>query len=127
MSLKTGNSRINAELAVKAIISSGGVPIWAHPLGGEGEKELSQEKFFEVLSELISFGIKGLECYYSKYGIQKCGWLAEIAGEKNLYISGGSDYHGKNKNIPLGKLNYENINIDSQKINIIKILEGVKF
>ena len=120
---KTPNSRISAELAINAINSSGGLAVWAHPLGGEGEQELPHEKFINALGELISYGIRGLECYYSKYNLVTCENLAEIAAQKNLYISGGSDYHGKNKSVSLGKLNADNIYIDSKKLNI---LEGVK-
>ena len=120
---KTPNSRISAELAINAINSSGGVSVWAHPLGGEGESELPHEKFISALNELVSYGIRGLECYYSKYELETCERLANVAESHNLYISGGSDYHGGNKNIPLNKLNAENIYIDSKRLNI---LEGVK-
>lgn len=41
----TESSRIPAGIAVKAILASGGIPVWAHPLGGEGEKEIGPEKF----------------------------------------------------------------------------------
>ena len=40
---KTGSDRISADTAIQAIIASGGIPVWAHPLGGEGEKRLTQE------------------------------------------------------------------------------------
>ena len=119
---KTGVDRISAELAINAILDSGGVAVWAHPLGGEGESELPQEKFIMTLNELISYGLNGLECYYSKYELAKCESLAEIARSRKLFISGGSDYHGKNKSIPLGKLNAENILIDANKITILDIL-----
>lgn len=120
---KTQNSRINAELAINAINSSGGIAVWAHPLGGEGERELTQDEFTQALGELLSYGITGLECFYSKYELAKCEQLAETAAHEKLFISGGSDYHGRNKNIQLGKLNAENIYIDPQRLNI---LEGVK-
>ena len=115
---KTGNDKVDADFAINSINNSGGVAVWAHPLGGEREEELSREKFLEILDELISYGLKGLECYYSKYEISKCEWLADIAKEKNLYISGGSDCHGKNKNIPLGKLNFEDENINQEFLTI---------
>ena len=71
---KTGNDKIEAELAIKAINDSGdgSISVWAHPLGGEREEELSKEKFQQILKDLISFGLKGLECYYSKYEFSKC-------------------------------------------------------
>ncbi|MBQ7578005.1 MAG: PHP domain-containing protein [Synergistaceae bacterium] len=119
---RTGIDKISAELAINAIIDSGGVAVWAHPLGGEREPELPREKFIMTLDELISYGLNGLECYYSKYELAKCESLAEIAHARKLFISGGSDYHGKNKSIPLGRLNAENIIVDANKITILEIL-----
>ena len=119
---KTGSSKIEAKLAIKAILSAGGIPVWAHPLGGEGEHELSQENFREILSELISYGLKALECWYSKYEFAKCQWLEFMAKQNGLLISGGSDYHGSNKNIPLGKLNARNQIIETKTLNILERL-----
>ena len=118
---KTGNDRVDADFAINSIISSGGVAVWAHPLGGAREPELSREKFFAALKKLISFGLHGLECYYSKYEFFKCEWLAEEARQNNLYISGGSDYHGANKNVPLGKLNADDKNISQEFLSILNI------
>ena len=123
---RTGNDRLNADFVIHAILSSGGVPVWAHPLGGEGENELPEERFRDALSELVSYGLHGLECFYSKYDYATCEHLESIANQNGLYVSGGSDYHGKNKSIPLGKLNAENIIVQPERLSIIKILEGVK-
>lgn len=119
---RTGSDRIDAELAISAISSSGGISVWAHPLGGEREAELPENIFTNTLNELISYGLRGLECWYSKYKYSQCEWLEGIAKGKGLYVSGGSDYHGKNKTIPLGKLNAENISVPDDKLTI---LEGV--
>lgn len=116
---RTGSDKITAEQAVTAINASGGVSVWAHPLGGEGEHELTEEAFREILTELLSYGLKGLECWYSKYDYAKCEWLEAQARTMGLYVSGGSDYHGKNKAIPLGKLNAENIPVPDVKITIL--------
>ena len=123
---KTGNDRLDSDFVIHAIVSSGGIPVWAHPLGGEGEKELPEEIFKETLSELISYGLHGLECFYSKYDYAICERLEAIANQNGLYVSGGSDYHGRNKNIPLGKLNAENIIVRPERLTITKIIEGVK-
>ena len=118
----SGNDKLEADYVINAINSSGGIPIWAHPLGGEREKELSGEDFKSELKDLISFGLRGLECYYSKYEISKCSWLAEQAKFNNLLISGGSDCHGSNKNIPLGKLNADDEFINQKNLTILKEL-----
>ncbi|MBQ9419143.1 MAG: PHP domain-containing protein [Synergistaceae bacterium] len=116
---KTGNDKVDADFAISSINSSG-VSVWAHPLGGERESELSPDKFIEILDRLISFGLQGLECYYSRYEKSKCDWLASVARERNLFISGGSDCHGTNKNIPLGKLNAENENVNPELLTILR-------
>lgn len=118
--LHTGNDKLEADFVINAINSSGGVSVWAHPLGGEQESTLPEDKFHSTLKNLISFGLKGLECYYSKYEISKCEQLAEEARLNKLLISAGSDCHGLNKNIPLGKLNAENIKINPEKITVLK-------
>ncbi|MBQ9388605.1 MAG: PHP domain-containing protein [Synergistaceae bacterium] len=119
---KTGKTRIDAVLAVKAIISAGGLPVWAHPLGGDGEKELTEQDFRMTLRELIAYGLKGLECWYSRYPVTKCKFLVDNAERSGLLISGGSDYHGTNKPIPLGRLNSENESVGYEKLSILKKL-----
>ena len=121
---KAGPSRIDAGLAVRAILSAGGIPVWAHPLGGESERELPEDMFMVVLNELISFGLKGLECWYSKYESRKCEWLTKQAQRRGLFISGGSDYHGTNKTVPLGKLNAENRPVSPEQLTILRQIQG---
>ena len=121
---KTGSSRIDAGLAVKAILSAGGFPVWAHPLGGEGEQELPESTFRLVLNELIAYGLKGLECWYSKYKSLKCEWLTKQARRRGLFISGGSDYHGTNKTVPLGRLNAENRAVSPEQLTILIQIQG---
>ena len=115
--LDTGDTRIDAELAINAVLKSGGVPVWAHPFGGEGEPEISLETLNLMLSELKSYGLKGLECYYSKYNDERRNYLASLAQQNNLLISAGSDYHGLNKKIKLG-IEVEDLN----KITLLKAL-----
>ena len=116
---KTKNSRFEAKEAINAITSSGGIPVWAHPLGGEGEKHDSKEEFLTKIEKMISLGIKGLECYYSRYNNSEIEFLVNCAKANDLYISGGSDYHGVNKtNIMPAQLNAENSYIDSTLLNM---------
>ena len=100
-----GRDRIEAKTAVEAILASGGFPVWAHPLGGEGEKRLTPEKFEGLLTALTGYGIRGLECRYSRYSAHEAAFLEERAKKLGLAVTGGSDYHGKNKTgIALGQL-----------------------
>ena len=117
---RTGVDRISAEMAVKAVISAGGIPVWAHPLGGEGERESTEQEFRQTLRELVAYGLKGLECWYSKYPAMTCRRLAGAAERSGLLVSGGSDYHGANKNIPLGRLNSDGVNIGPESLSILR-------
>lgn len=97
-------SRIPAGLAIGAIKSSGGVAIWAHPLGGENEIHMNREGLEEKLGVLQGIGIEGLECFYSRYDEDEIAMLLDIAESRGLLVSGGSDFHGKNKNVEIGEL-----------------------
>lgn len=121
----TGSSRIEAQIAVKAILASGGIPVWAHPLGGEGEKQVAPEKFSTMLAELTGFGLMGLECFYSKYPLAYCEKLAKFAQAHSLLISGGSDYHGANKSVALGTLNADNQPVSAEQLTILNVLLGI--
>ncbi len=116
------NTRFDGEKAIKIIKGAGGVAVWAHPLGGEGEEHISEQEFIPKLEKMIKCGIQGLECYYSRYSIQEIEFLKNCAQKHNLLISGGSDYHGSNKTVPIGRLNISDKNVDSGEINILKIL-----
>lgn len=97
-------SRIPAELAIRAIKSSGGVAIWAHPLGGENEIHMNRDELEGKLGVLQGMGIEGLECFYSRYDDREIAMLLDIAESRGLLVSGGSDFHGKNKNVEIGEL-----------------------
>ena len=116
---KTGDTRFDGETAINVIKNAGGTPVWAHPLGGEGEQHLTEQEFFPKLKTMIECGIQGLECYYSRYSTQEIEFLIKCAEENHLLISGGSDWHGTNKTVPIGQLNTDNIEVDSSKITVI--------
>ena len=119
---KTRDYRLDGREAINAILKSGGIPVWAHPLGGNREKELSQEEFMRQLDLMLEAGIKGLECYYSKYNEEQVSFLLSAASERKLCVSGGSDYHGKNRDVPLGSLNSYGERIGPENLTIIERL-----
>lgn len=116
---KSGDTRFTGEEAIDAIISAGGIPVWAHPLGGEGEVHISEEEFYKKFEVMKALGIKGLECHYSRYTQEEAEFLVRVANANKMFITGGSDYHGTNKDIPLAKLNVENVKINSNLLTIL--------
>ena len=120
---KVLRDRIEAETAVTAILAAGGIPVWAHPLGGEGEKRLTVDRFHAQLVTLLGYGIRGLECHYSRYETHDREFLTSQAKQHNLLISGGSDYHGTNKqNLELGQLSADGKAVAPESLSILAAL-----
>jgi len=78
---------IRLEDAVKLIEKNGGLPILAHP-----GSNLAIED--ELLPGILSSGIRGLEAFSSYHDEKTNFYFAELAGENDLLITCGSDFHG---------------------------------
>ena len=99
----------NPEEVIETIIEAGGIPVLAHPFFGDGSEMVTEEKMKPLCQRLVGYGLKGLEAFYSEFKanhIKHMLYLAECFG---LYVTAGSDYHGKNKTIPLGKNNMDGL------------------
>ena len=55
----------------------------------------NSEKILDFI--LSNHKIDGIECYYSTFSNEQSEKLLKICKERNLHVSGGSDYHGNNK------------------------------
>ena len=120
---KVPDERIDAEMAVKAIVHAGGVPVWAHPLGGENEKRLTKAEFYAQLDYLAKLGVRALECHYSRYTWVETEFLLDQAKKYDLMVSAGSDYHGANKpNLHAGKLNEEDTIVEPDQLSLYQHL-----
>ncbi len=120
--LKVGgfpDDRIDAAEAISAILAAGGIPVYAHPLGGEREPRISVDELTERVSALKSMGLMGLECFYSRYSREDRELLISLACERGLLVSGGSDYHGENKTVALGSLSSDGSEYDASQITVI--------
>lgn len=84
---------------INRIHKSGGKAFLAHVY----EYKWVQNKI-EFIKELLQIAdFDGIECYYSNFSQEQTEELLDFCKKNNLYASGGSDYHGKNKkNIELG-------------------------
>lgn len=82
-----------AKEVVEIIHKAGGIAFLAHPFEYEIEDTI---KFIDDL--LKEAKLDGIECFHpSSEDEGKSAILQEYASKNNLYISGGSDYHGKQK------------------------------
>ena len=122
----TNDMRPEAREAIQAILAAGGIPVWAHPYGGAGKREMHGEEFERQLKILLEAGLQGIECYYSAYDEKQVESLLEVARKHNLWVSGGSDYHGGNKDVALGTLNSFGQAVKEEEMTILKELERRK-
>lgn len=81
------------EEAVNLILQAGGIPVLAHPNlyhKDEAEQELLVAKLKEV-------GLRGIEAIYSMNRSEQELLTRRLAKKYDLFITGGSDFHGANK------------------------------
>ena len=63
-----------------------------------------RENSIKILNYILeNYEFDGIECYYRNFTTEQTEFLLNICKEKKLYISGGSDYHGRVKpNVKMG-------------------------
>lgn len=77
------------EETILVIKIAGGKAILAHPILIKGRK---------VLRKVIStYSFDGMECYYGNFVRDRVEYLLKMCEERNLIITGGSDYHGEHR------------------------------
>lgn len=101
---KMPNYKLDSVKLIEKLANSTGISVYAHPLGGVGEKRVDKTIFEERLATFCAAGLKGIECFYSLYDKGEQEYLVRQANKFDLLISGGSDYHGKNKTVQIGEL-----------------------
>ncbi len=72
--------------AVDAIIDAGGIPVLAHYPAAPEQPSL--------VDLVMGWGVVGLEVYYRRFAPESVQAMEELAGERGLLATGGSDYHG---------------------------------
>lgn len=77
--------------AVEVITTAGGKAVLAHP---------GQQQNFYLIEKLIPFGLCGLEYNHPENSYEDRKILLEYAKKHQLFLTGGSDYHGRNDKVP---------------------------
>ena len=66
----------------------------------------------ELINIIRNYDLDGLECFYTTFSSEQSRYLVDLCIERNMYMCGGSDFHGINKtNHNIGTGN-NNLNID---------------
>lgn len=108
----------SATEAISMIHKAGGLTVLAHP----ATLNLHGELFEDFLDKLISYGLDGIEVFAPLHSEQQTLDYLALAKEKNILVTGGSDFHGDIKpNIRIGECSLgKRLNIESISQKIIE-------
>jgi predicted metal-dependent phosphoesterase TrpH len=87
------HKRLNADEIIAYIHKANGLAFLAHPL----RYNMEYEEIDVMLANLKSFGLDGMEVYYYNHNKLQQKKLLLSAKKYNLLRSGGSDFHGYEK------------------------------
>ncbi|OFT40823.1 phosphatase [Arthrobacter sp. HMSC06H05] len=85
--------------AVEMIRAAGGVPVMAHPAAPARGRVIRASD----LEECVDAGLAGVEIHHRDNNQAGREWLHKVARERNLIVTGSSDYHGTGKPNRLGE------------------------
>lgn len=83
----------NPAEAIQWIKAAGGLAVLAHPTW----VKLADRSLVELLRELKTAGLDGVEVYYSTHSSRQIREYLSLAQQLGLLITGGSDFHGLTK------------------------------
>lgn len=84
--------------AVRMVRGAGGVPVFAHPRAGRRGPTVADS----TIAAMAEAGLAGLEVDHPDHQPHERAHLRALAADLGLVGTGSSDYHGTNKNTPLG-------------------------
>lgn len=79
------HEKLSPVQAIETVLAAGGIPVAAHP-GLIGDDT--------CLRSLVEQGLMGLEVYHPKHDKMTTNHYNQLAGNYNLIVTGGSDFHG---------------------------------
>lgn len=92
--------KVTPEQAISMIKEANGHPVLAHPM----LYKMTREQIESVIVMLKGYGLEGIEAVYSLNTPEDDDFLLKVAKRHDLFITGGSDFHGSIKpDIQIGK------------------------
>lgn len=107
--------RLDPKVAIELILAAGGIPVMAHPY----QTDLSPEALEKLIVELKSYGLRGIEVYYSQHSKEQIKEYMHYAKKYDLLVTAGSDFHGDIKpKITIG--------MNAPRIQMLTFLEALE-
>ncbi len=108
--------KVTPKKAIDLVHKAGGICSLAHPI----LYNLDNKKLEQLVSTLAEQNIDGIEGIYTTYNEHETKKIKQLADKYGLIITGGSDFHGKNKvGIDLG-CGYGDLKIPYEVLKNIK-------
>lgn len=115
-------TEVTPEDAIRLIRSHGGIPVLAHPL----LYALSKKQLRQLVGSLKESGLKGIEAVYVLNRGSDEAFVRSLAEQYGLLVTGGSDFHGKNKpHIALGTGIKQSLAVPYELLEELKAAGGI--
>ena len=85
--------RVDCSRAIEIILDAGGIPVLAHPILLNFDKN----ETIDLFALLKDMGLKGIEVYYPENPPDMTAFYIELAQRYDLLKTGGTDFHGSLK------------------------------
>lgn len=85
--------RLTPKEGIELITAAGGIPVLAHPK----YLKVDHNRLHSLVSELKGYGLQGIEVFYTTHSPAETQQYYDLAGANGLLVTGGSDFHGRNK------------------------------
>lgn len=85
--------------AISEIRRIGGIAVLAHPTTISSDRQ----ELIDIISELSNMGLDGIEVFNNMVREDEMEFLRRFALESGLLITGGSDFHGIEEGLEMGK------------------------
>ena len=85
--------RLSPRQSIEMIRNARGIPVLAHPK----TLNIPEEEIDHLIKNLVADGLGGIECLYFSHTQEETARYQAHAKKYGLIITGGTDFHGKNK------------------------------
>ena len=117
--VRNKSAKPSAIECLNIISQANGIPILAHP----NTLLLDDDELYSLIINLKEHGLMGLEVYHSNLSKIESKKYIEIAIRENLFITGGSDYHGPIAKKEIKLKTGKNNNVKIKSLNILNYIK----
>lgn len=116
------NKKLSYQECFDLIKEAGGILSLAHP----NSLLLDNNSLYSKIIEMKRNGLGGVEAYHSNVSKDLSNMLIDIALKEDLYLTGGSDYHGPVSKPDINLFTGRNNNIRVKKLNLVRDINEIE-